>query len=181
MKYSLLILLFLLSSCARPLYTKDRYFNSDNTEYKIDNNLKELVYKVLQRAVVVEKDIPDYRPIWDKSKIYVSSEAIVYNPNRRSHQLSQNEIPNKIGNVAFSLKTEKELQKIADKSREDFLYLSFSLIKLDGDSAIISINNQWKANKHSKRGALSCGGNTFTYKKVNGKWIIGKKASSWIP
>lgn len=170
----------MLSSCARPLYTKDRYFNSDNTEYKIDNDLKEIIYKTIKRAVVVEKDIPDYRPIWDKSKIYVSSEAIIYNPKRRSHQLSQNEIPNKIGNIAFSLKTEKELQKIADKSREDFLYLSFSLIKLDGDSAIISINNHWKVNKHSKKIYLSGGGYTCNYKKVNGKWIFDRVSSSWI-
>lgn len=185
-KISLFIIIILFLSCSRPLYIKDKHFDCTEKNYTMDTDLKELIYKSLQRAVVVKKDIPDYRLIWKKHRIYVLNE---YHSNRMTSQkdwikgltfLSPNEIPNKIENVKFCIKSKESLQKISNKTWEDFLYLSFNLIFIDGDTATIEINTSWNVSKHSKKVYLSGGGYTCIYKKINGEWKFEKIISSWI-
>ncbi len=155
----------------------------------MDTDLKELVYKSLERAFVTEKDISDYRLLWKKQRIYVSNEY--QNPNidsgstddfnKKVSYLQPCEVPNSIENVLFSLKDKEELQKISDKTWEDFLHASFSFIKIEGNVATVKINNSWIVSKHSKNKAyLSGGGYTCTYIKVNGTWKFQKIVSSWI-
>ncbi|QTD39153.1 hypothetical protein JL193_07920 [Polaribacter batillariae] len=163
----------------------------------MDSDLKELVYKSLQRAVVVEKDIQEYQSIWKKNRIYVLNRfqlnetlvlskfdsvknAYEINSKKDYKYLKLDEIPNEIGNVAFCLKSKSELQKIADKTREDFLFLSFSMIKIEKETATIKINNTWKVSKHSKKIYLSGGGYTCKYQKINGEWKFNKIISRWI-
>jgi hypothetical protein len=189
MKIYTLLILLIFTSCARPLYIKDKHFKSTEKFYEMDTDLEELVYKSLERAFVTEKDIADYRLLWKKHRIYVSNEY----QNSKSDFISKedwdetvsylkpNEVPNSIGNVMFSLKSKEELQKISDKTWEDFLHASFSLIKIEGNKATVKINNSWVVSKHTKdKIYLSGGGYTCTFKKIDGVWEFQKIISSWI-
>ena len=189
MRNYLLLLVIVFTSCTRPLYIKDKHFTPTEKEYKMDTDLKELVYKSLERAFVTEKDIADYRLLWKKHRIYVSNEYQKSKADFKSQEdwdetvsyLEPNEVPNSIGDVMFSVKSKEELQKIADKTWEDFLHASFSLIKIEGNIATVKINNLWIVSKHNKNKAyLSGGGYTCTYKKVEGVWEFQKITSSWI-
>lgn len=188
-KILFLIIIFIFTNCSRPLYIKDRHFNCPKKEYKIDSDLKELVYKSLKRAVVIQKDIPDYRLLWKKHKIYVADEYQTEDnhfQNRNNWEeslqyLTSNDIPYKIENVSFCLKSKKELQKIANRTWEDFLHISFSLIDIKEKNATIKINNTWiVSNKHSNKIYLSGGGYVAIYVKIDGKWEFKKIKSSWI-
>lgn len=189
MKKLILFLVILISSCSRPLYIKDKHFNCNQKEYKIDSDLKELIYKSLKRAVVIEKDIPDYRLLWKKHRIYISNEYQTHKTHFTSEKswnnslsyLNSNHVPSKIDNVNFCLKSRKELQKISNRTWEDFLHISFDLIKIEGDTATVKINNTWiTSNKHPNKIYLSGGGYITIFKKENNKWKFVKITSRWI-
>tara|TARA_B110001452_G_scaffold23583_1_gene18777 strand:+ start:923 stop:1495 length:573 start_codon:yes stop_codon:yes gene_type:complete len=189
MKKIVLLLIIVLSSCSRPLYIKDRHFDCTQTEHKMDSDLQVLIYESLKRATVTKKDIPDYRLLWKKHRIYVLNEYQTDKTDFISREdwnkslsfLNPNDIPNKIENVSYCLKSKEELQKIADRTWEDFLHISFSLIKIEGNKATIKIDNSWVVSKHNKKTVhLSGGGYTCVYKKVNEKWEFEKITSSWI-
>lgn len=185
--YSILFIL-IFSSCSRPFYIRDKHFLIAEKEYKMDSDLEELVYKSIERAFVEKKDIADYQFLWKKHRIYVASEyqsskTNFNNQNDGNKLLSQlrpEDVPNSIGKVMFSLKSREELQKISDKTWEDFLHVSFSFIKIEGTIATIKINNSWIVSKHSKKTHLSGGGYTCIYKKRNGTWKFHKIINSWI-
>ncbi|OSY86960.1 hypothetical protein WH52_13755 [Tenacibaculum holothuriorum] len=188
-KTSFLLILLLLINCSRPLYIKDKHFNCSSNEFIIDSDLKELVYKSLKRAVVTQKDIPDYRLLWKKHRIYVASEyhdtkkhyPTISDWKKDAKNLKPNEVPNSINNVSFCLKTQKELQKIANKTWENFLHLSFKLIKIEENKATIKINNTWiVSNKHPKTSYLSGGGYVLLFKKSNNNWEFEKIEAAWI-
>ena len=188
MKIYLLLLFIVFTSCARPLYIKDRHFNPTEKEYKMDTDLKELVYKSLERAFVKEKDIADYIFLWKKYRIYVSNEYQSSETNFKNNEdwnetvsyLKPNDVPDSIGDVMFSVKSRAELQKISNRTWEDFLHASFSLIRIDENMATVKINNTWIVSKHSKIVYLGGGGYTCIYKKIDGIWEFQKIASSWI-
>ena len=188
MKIYFILFILIFSSCSRPFYIKDKHFISAEKKYKMDNDLKELVYKSIERAFVEKKDIPDYIFLWKKHRIYIaneyqSSKTDFKNQNDWNKTLSYlktDDLPNSIGKVMFSLKSREELQKISDKTWEDFLHASFSLIKIEENIATIKINNSWIVSKHSKKAYLSGGGYTCIYKKMNGVWEFEKIISSWI-
>jgi len=189
MKNFILLIFIVFTGCARPLYIKDKHFKPTEKEYKMDADLKELVYKSLERAFVTEKDIADYRLLWKKHRIYVSNEFQNSKTDFRSREdwdetvsfLKPNEVPNSIGNVMFSLKSKEELQKISNKTWEDFLHASFSLIKIEENIATVKINNSWIVSKHTKNKVhLSGGGYTCTYKKLDGVWVFQKIKNTWI-
>jgi len=186
-------ILLTISSCTRPFYVKSKYFNCAQKEYIKDSDLKELVYLSIEKAVVTDKDIPDYRLIWNKSKIYISNSYSTYKMNQRhnskpdwekyedeKYYLKNSEIPSKIGNVEFCLKSKKALKTIANKSDESFLYLSFDYIIIEKNKAKIKIENSWVIPDKTKNVMLSGGGYTLLFNKVNGKWIFDKIIGSWI-
>jgi hypothetical protein len=188
MKAYFILFILIFSSCSRPFYIKDKHFISEEKEYKMDTDLKELVYKSIKRAFVEKKDIPDYRLLWKKHRIYVANEYQSSNTDFKNNSdwneslsyLKPEDLPNSIGKIMFSLKSREELQKISDKTWEDFLHASFSLIKIEGNTATVKINNSWIVSKHSKKVYLSGGGYTCIYQKVNGIWEFQKIISSWI-
>jgi len=188
MRKALLVLIIFLTSCGRLVSVKNNSFNCSENNYKMNSDLKEVIYKSLKRAVVTEKDIPDYSLIRDKYLIYVLNKYQTDSTNFVSPEaweksltfLRANEIPNKIENISFCLKSKEELQKISNRTRTDFLSLSFSLIKIDNDTAIIKISNNWIVSKYSNKVYLSGGGYGCIYKKINGTWKFMKKTSSWI-
>lgn len=178
-------LLILLVACNRPLHIKDRHFDCQVNEYRANNELRKLLFVVMKRAVVQQKDIPDYRLLWNKSRIYVSnkflSSEIQYDKIEEADYsyLTADDIPIKISNVSFCLKSQQELQKIADRTWEDFLHLSFGFIELTDDQAKIEINNTWISSKHSKKAYLSGGGYTLLYIKKEGEWEFEQIVESW--
>ncbi len=191
MKKIIFLFIIILLGCSktRPLYIKDRHFDCTQTEYIMDSDLKKLIYKSLQRATVIERDIPDYRLIWKKHRIFILNEYQTDKTdfisekdwNKSLSFLSPNDIPNRIQSISYCLKSKEELQKIADKTWEDFLHISFSLIKIEENYASIRINNTWIINKHNKKTMhLSGGGYTCAYKKISGVWVFDKITSHWI-
>lgn len=152
------------------------------------------MYLSLKRAVVTEKDIQDYWSIWKKNRIYVASEYYTEikknktlgefsfsNIPHKLDNLSFEDFPSKIKSVRFCLKSRKELQKIANRTWEDFLHISFELIKIEDNKATIKINNTWiVSNKHPNKSYLSGGGYVASYEKINGKWQFIKIMSRWI-
>jgi len=185
----ILLICILFTSCARPFYLKDRNFKPAEFEYKMDTDLKELVYKTLERAFVTKKDIPDYQLHWRKHRIFVSSQyqdsitnfTNMKDWNNSSSHLKPEEVPHSIRNVEFALKNKEYLQKVSDKTWEDFLYASFRLIKIEEDIATIKIDNRWIVSKHTKNLIhMSGGGYLCTYKKIDGIWVFQKITSQWI-
>jgi len=154
----------------------------------MDTDLKELVYKSLERAFVKEKDIADYIFLWKKHRIYVSNEYQSSETDFKNNEdwneavsyLKPNDVPDSIGDVMFSVKSRDELQKISNRTWEDFLHASFSLIRIDENMATVKINNTWIVSKHHKVVYLAGGGYTCIYKKINGSWEFQKIVSSWI-
>jgi len=73
-KITILIFIFSMVSCSKKLYTNNKYFDCNITsDFNADTDKKQLIYAILERAVVSKKDIPDYRLITDKMNIYVSN------------------------------------------------------------------------------------------------------------
>ncbi len=188
MKIYILLFVFIFASCSRPLYIKNRHFDCNSKEYKMDTDVKELVYKSIERAFVVRRDIPDYQFLWKKHRIYVSNEYQTSKTkfinqedwNQSLSYLKSDDVPNFIRSAQFCVKSKEELQKISNRTWEDFLHVSFLLIQIEGDTATIKINNSWITSKHSKLKHQGGGGYTSIYKKINGVWTFQKITSNWI-
>jgi hypothetical protein len=186
-KWIFFISIIALSSC-RPYYIKDRHFDCKVNEYQGDSDIKELIYRSLKRAVVAEKDIPDYVLYWKKHKIYVSNayqtkKTEVINTDQWMSEasfLSVGDVPPDINNVEFCLKSKDELQRISNRTRENFLHLSFRLIQINGSKATIKIDNTWVTHKNSQKIYLSGGGYTAIYNKIDGVWRFESIITSWI-
>ncbi len=186
-KHLILLITVIVVGC-RPYYIKDRHFDCRLSDYNVDSDIKELVYRSLKRAVVAEKDIPDYILFWKKHRIYVSNayqtEVVTFTNTQEwmssASFLKSEEVPPRINHVEFCLKSREELQHIADQTKEDFLHLSFSMIQIDESTATIKIDNTWISHKRSKNVYLSGGGYTAIYHKVDGKWRFERITESWI-
>ncbi|HMJ07488.1 MAG TPA: carboxypeptidase-like regulatory domain-containing protein [Pyrinomonadaceae bacterium] len=78
----------------------------------------------------------------------------------------------------FSPMTHDEIQKRADTTG-DFMYWRFSQLRVKGQCVVVSLDNLWAVGKKSQMGYVSGGGQTYEYRKVDGKWI-GKPIIGWI-
>lgn len=176
-----LFIIFSFLGCAS--YTDPKFFNCSSAEnYKRDSDKKELIYKILKRAVVEEKDVPDSDLIKDKQKIYIENVyygAFLGNEAKKTFPINSSEIPSEINGVSFCLKSKAEMQKIADKTSA-FLYLNFAQIKIVGDIATIGISTNWQPTTNSKVVYLSGGGYVWQFKKINEKWEFDKILSQWV-
>jgi hypothetical protein len=131
-----------------------------------------IIKKILTRALVDEKDIPDYHLIEDKSHIYILATGYShFLGNTETFIVNEDDVPNKIKDVQFCLKSEAELQKIADNTYP-FLYLTLGEFTLEGDIATIGLINGWQRQKNSKIIFLSGGGYVWKLKKINGDWTF---------
>jgi hypothetical protein len=72
-------------------------------------------------------------------------------------------------------------EKIQQKAERegDFLYMSFSEVRVIGRCIGISVNYLWAVGKSSKLVHLSGGGLAYEYRKKSGKWV-GKNISNWV-
>ena len=125
------------------------------------------IIKLMLMTALVEKLIPDYRLLTERSRrIVISTENIRpgWIPTLSHYKL-----------IALE---RREIQKRADRSR-DFLYLSFSELRVNGSCVSVTLVNSWAVGKDSGMGYLSGGGFTYEYRRQSGKWI-GKWISGWI-
>jgi hypothetical protein len=182
MKRTLAVLGLTLLSCSSVKYTSKTFFDTKPHDYQMNTDVKTLIYLCLDRAVVKERDIPDYSLISDKAHIYIQDLYYTKNGgfitaeefNASAVVLDDHDIPNQISGISFCLKSTSELQDIANQSQQDFMFLNFSLISIENNRAIVQLNNNWMVQQNSEGRYLSGGGYTCLFKKVNGQWVFDK-------
>ena len=172
------MLILSMCSCANKIYTSREYFDCDKkSDFKADTDKKQLIYEILKRAVVSTKDIPDYQLISYINNVVYSKFFGGFDKPLES-SIERSEVPNKIGNVQFCVKSKSELQKIADRT-DDFLYLTLGNIKIKEDTATIGLMTSWAVSKENKnkRIMMSGGGYVWEFKKKDGTWKFVKAIS----
>ena len=176
MKNLYILFIGICCGCASS-YTDSKFFDCPSPEnYKMDSDKKELIYKILNRAVVEEKDIPDYILIKDKKKIYINTiwyESFWSDKPPKTFPLNPTDVPSEIDGVSFCLKSLEELQAIANKT-SDFTFLSFGKIEINGSTATIGIDHGWMGQTNDNKVHLSGGGFIWQFKKINGEWMFDK-------
>ena len=197
MKLLILLPALLLLSCGAGRYTSSAYFDCDNKAAGGEMSDRQMLYhKILERSVVVKKDITEYASIADKKRIYVSDtvystffSTTIGGSDIEKRKLHLSDIPGRIGDVRFCLKSKAELQEIANAAG-DFMYLTIEDAVIAGDTAIVGIANMWmqqdatkpwmqKDNGKEKYIYMSGGGYTLKFVKVNGEWIFHEGLRSW--
>lgn len=184
-KLKLLIILAMFSSCSPKAYTDSIFFDCrDKQGQNLNSDKSILIFQALNKSVVEDKDVADYGLIKDKKKLYVldkwySSFFGTTEDEVKKYPLSADEVPSRISSVEFCLKSEQELQEIADKTSA-FIYLSIGDIEITGDIAKVGIATGWKGKSGSKTAYLSGGGYVLQYKKINGDWVFDKMLRSWM-
>lgn len=143
-----------------------------------------MIFDILNRATVELKDITDYGLLKDKKNIYInrtyySRFSAPTKADIQEFQFEDSEIPAEIKDVRYCLKSQDELQKIANET-SDFVYLTFGNIEFTEDLAQIGLATGWQSQTNSKKMYLSGGGYVLQYKKVDGKWVFDKILKSWI-
>ena len=179
-----LILIILLANCGASSYTSSEFFDSKLTsDFNLDSDKKQLIFTILSRAVVEKKDIPDYNLIKDKKRFYIVD---VHYPKfvdtimPKSYPINPSDIPMRIGDIEFCVKSKTEIQNIADKT-DDFMYLTFGKIEIRGNYAKIGLDNGWVVSKKNKGKyvIMSGGGYELHFEKINGQWRFDKVYSHW--
>ncbi len=172
---NILMLCLLLTSCSHRTYTKNKYWSClGPLDAVLDKDKQQLIYKILERAVVKEKDIPDYHLLKDKNRIYISKEYVDrFFEESEIYHLGNGDIPKKINGVSFSLKSPEELQAIADET-EPFTFLVFGNISINGNTAVVGIDHWWQRQTNENLVIMSGGGYILEYQKTGGEWQFKK-------
>ena len=170
-------------SSNKVMYAK-HFSCNQNQEYSNSiNDTAQIVYEILLRTIS-EHQIPDFNKINNKNNIFVlntfflphcsGQDTTSYNQFRLVRNL-----PNKIGNTHFCLKTKEELKYLADKLNEDVVALQIGYITIKGDTAITGI--QTHPVPPTKKYVMYGGGGHFKFRRVEGKWVyLGKVYCDWI-
>jgi len=169
------------------MYTSTSYFDCKSSkDFELKTDRQKIIYHLLEKAVVTEKDIPDYGLHKNKSQFYVLNKEIKRINKAPFYDyvpLAKNEMPTKIGAVSFCWKTQNELQTIADETN-DFLYLSLGEIQINGNKASVRLNNEWITSEKNKGKYtyMSGGGYELPLIKEDNEWIIdrSKEMIQWI-
>lgn len=154
--------IFLLTACS-PASVEMKNDNQTTTDRQ------ELIQKAMRFALIEEK-IPDYNLIRDKKNIVLSTE------NLFAHEMPE------IEGITFLFLTENQIQQKADHEG-DFLHLVLQDMKIEGNEAVLSLENRWAVSKQSKEmgvGYLSGGGFELGFHKKKGKWIMEDVMREWI-
>lgn len=83
-----------------------------------------------------------------------------------------------ITEIKLKVMSQSQVQQRADRGG-DFLYVSFSTLKVSGLCVVIEVANTWAVGKNSKFVYLSGGGNRYEFRKASGKWIK-KSIGGWV-
>ncbi len=171
----LLIGSFVLCGCAVMKETGSNCRKAPKTDKEI------LISRTLRRAVLDEKDIPDYGLIKNKKRIFLSNRVVLFwQKTAPSDTINICAIPAD-KNVKIILATLDEIQRLAD-IENDFLYLSFGKIEIEGKIAKVEIATQWAVSRknYGKKVYMSGGGYELQFIQENGKWRFDKIGKTWI-
>ncbi|KAA9340165.1 nuclear transport factor 2 family protein [Adhaeribacter soli] len=144
-----------------------------------------LIELILHRGLVERDKVADYRLFKNKKKFYISRRVYesVFSELDADFVFADyaaERFPKRVGKIKIAALTEEELQKKADK-KGDFLYLSISDIKIEGDRAQIGLSLNWKVSKNTKGIIhMSGGGYILEYVKENGQWKFNRELRNWI-
>ena len=191
MRYPCLLLTILCCTlgCVKKEHTDASFFDCHLKAPKVRTDKQELIYLVLERGLVTDKAVTDYRLIRKKKKMYVQKEVFgsegiaianseVNGPADVS-PLSEQDVPHRIGEVEFCLKSQDELQKIVERTNP-FVSISLGHFILQDSIALIAIATGWQSTKMSKVIYMSGGGGIWQYRKAKGKWQFEKETMTWI-
>jgi len=184
------IVLFLLIASivgCQPLKpTSEKYFDC-GVENKFDpaDDRHALIYEILQKALIRDKDLPDFKFLEDKDHIYIVNKtpesffrSIEGGVEVAKEQLTPDDIPTSIKNTQFCLKSPEELEEIA-KRTDDFIYIAIGNIVSDGKIGRIGISTNWQTPPGSSRVYLSGGGYVVEYVKEADHWKFSSILQSW--
>jgi|SaaInl3SG_22_DNA_1037383.scaffolds.fasta_scaffold00114_20 hypothetical protein len=174
--FFLISIIISFNNCSKPLYVQNTYFDCPPQTKIEPYDRSELIHLALRRALVVEKDIPDYDLFQHKARIYIMNPD---NKNQIVH-LDSSDVPTQIDSIRFCLKSKKELQQIANITGENFLCIAFESIEIVEKTATIAIRSQWIGSSKKTTVFLSSGGYHATYKKVNGQWKLDAILGVWM-
>ena len=158
------------------------------TEKVIDTSKEKSVSVMIELGRACDQISEQTSSITDKDKAEIVTLALGEAINRlltikeRKKEIilsSKNIDPKWPGNRdVVSLMSQEMIQKRAD-TFGDFLYLSFSEMKITASCVAISVDYSWAVGKNSKTGYVSGGGVTFEYRMIAGKWTR-KSVAEWV-
>lgn len=131
-----------------------------------------LVATALDRAVVRERDIPDYRLLKDADTIVLSNETGTGDP------ITPAALPHS-DDVSLVLASPEHIQEVAD-AEGDFLYLQVGSVDAEGDRGVITLSTTWARAKQSDLVYLSGGGYELQFRWDGDSWRFVKMVSAWI-
>jgi hypothetical protein len=178
----LLVLHLFIMGCHQHSYTNRTYFNFPKTNnFKLETDRQKLIYTILERAIT-KKDLPDYNRIKDPSRIYILDHSYAYffgTDELEMQRLDDADIPSRINEVRFCMKSDDELQAIADKEGK-YMYFSIGQLEINDSTATIGLTNSWKVPNNSKEVMMSGGGYVWRLKKENDQWVFEKIIHNFV-
>lgn len=130
---------------------------------------QELIEKVLEFAIS-EEGAPDLNYMSEKKNLVLSTKHLF------AHERPE------IEGLSFVFLTQDEIQEKANREG-DFLYLEFQSMNIEGNKAVISLENRWSVSEQSQEnglGYLSGGGVELTFHKRKGDWVMEGVSKQWI-
>lgn len=193
--FGLLFLLFL--SCSQRNYTDKAGLDDAENTVARRNDTRALYYAVLDWAIV-QKKVQDYGLIRNKKRIYIRKESPSFLWNLKEvkgsdllsiedgdttqpsyRALTEKDVPSRMGERRFYLKTKEELETCADREGP-FLYLTISQPQIKGDTARIQISNTWQPQTNSNVIYMSGGGHALKFIRKHGKWEPEAGHMNWV-
>jgi hypothetical protein len=149
----------------------------DSTPSAAPSSEKEAVIaQVLRRALLEEKDIPDY------GLLKGEDEVILFNRigwGDSAKVLTGGGLP-ETDEVEFFLLSRDAMTELADCWSGDILYLYVDVISIDENEATVSLSMEWARSSRSTLLHLCGGGYVLLYRKQDGEWIFDRVVTSHI-
>lgn len=181
-----MILISSIVGCTPLKPTNEKYFDCPTSNaFDPNDDRHALIYEILRKALIDDKDLPDFKFIEDKQQIYIVDKtpetffrSIEGGVEVAREQLTSNDIPALIKNTRFCIKSPAELEEIALKT-DDFIYIAIGNIVTDGKIGRIGISTNWQTPPESSRVYLSGGGYIAEYVKEAEHWKFSSILQSW--
>ena len=124
------------------------------------NDSETVLSLALQRAVMQENEVPDYRLLPDPTRIVLLKATSLISPR----------ILPATDKVHFILLSPEEIHELAE-GHGHFLYLGVGLLSLAGDSALVSIGTGWAPSRRNPGIVYLSGGScNWIFRKLDGVW-----------
>lgn len=188
MKYALLVLSVVLFAACRDMMPSESDLDSIGAGEDFMRALEPavpeeprnerdgLIAMALTRAVIDEKDIPDYNLLRNKNRIILSMTT------GEGELIGPSALPAS-DTVRFILLGEEAIQQYAD-SWGDFLYLHVNRVYVHNDTARVDVSTTWAVDTSDRRNEtewpLSGGGYRLEWIRQAGAWTFTEIRMMWI-